>query len=1176
MSKKEISFDSPKYKGVGKNKKLLNYIQGSLDDCYKMENMAIQHIESFNYAMGTILKILPKYIRPIEIKATEETSSIFSQKCIISIDNLELGKPELDIQNISYKYDKTLYPSECRERQINYNAPLQATITMKFDNSQPQTFVDKLGYIPIMVQSDFCNLKGKNLNELIKLKEDIHDFGGYFIINGLEKLIRMITITRRNYPIAYVRPSAVKKKLGCSEFVCEMKCVREDLTSHTISLHYMNDGTICLRILIMKQELMIPLILILKALLDCPDMYLYNRIVRGNNNNSKLTECVEVLIADGKKYGYSTKKEYLSHLGRILRNTIGFKNIIDITNEQVGIFFIKEYICIHANDWNDKFNILCLMSEKLYSLAFGFIKPDNYDAPNNHEILLPGHLYLMVLKEKICDMLKNLEQKITLFFKKGKDKQKAKDINWLKKIIDGLFPLGKRIEYFLATGNLLSKTGLDLKQQVGYTIAAERLNIMRYISHFRSVHRGQFFQTMKTSSPRKLLPESWGYLCPVHTPDGGPIGLLLHISEGCEIISGISDCNKNQIECTLSSLGMIPISSDLHEHIGGNDYPVVLDGILIGYVNNDYVNNFVETVRKCKVYGERNIPNKMELAFIPRTTESMSFMFPGIFLFTSQARMVRKVRNLAYNKDEYIGPIEQLYLDIACLPEDIKPGTCHQEIDNVRIMSLIAGLTPFCDYNQSPRNLYQCQMGKQTMAIPYFNFPYRCDNKTYRILFPQSPIVKTRIHDEYGFDYYPSGTNVVVAVLAYTGYDMEDAMIINKSAYERGFGHGIVYKTKTKILNERNLRSSNEARYRMLDCFNNRHDKEMVITALRGQNFPQHIGSDGLPYIDTYLQQGMIEMIYVDNSKNCPIIKYYKDSEPSWVDTIRIFPSNIYDPNEININIKYRIRRNPIIGDKFSSRHGQKGVLSQLWPQVNMPFTEEGITPDCIINPHAFPSRMTIGMLIESLAGKSGSLEGKFQEFPTFAQFDNDDAIGYFGQELLKKGFNYYGNETMYSGVSGLQMKADIFMGIVYYQRLRHMVGDKAQARATGPIEVLSRQPVKGRKKGGGIRFGEMERDTLLAHGISYCLNDRLFKSSDYSEGYICRKCGEMLAVVDIKKTEYVNGKVVNSNDVFCRNCKGNFCEKVAIPYVLRFLTNELAAMNIKLSFGLKEKGDLE
>ena len=164
----------------------------------------------------------------------------------------------------------------------------------------------------------------------------------------------------------------------------------------------------------------------------------------------------------------------------------------------------------------------------------------------------------------------------------------------------------------------------------------------------------------------------------------------------------------------------------------------------------------------------------------------------------------------------------------------------------------------------------------------------------------------------------------------------------------------------------------------------------------------------------------------------------------------------------------------------------------------------------------------------------------------------------------------------MYSGVSGLQMKADIFMGIVYYQRLRHMVGDKAQARATGPIEVLSRQPVKGRKKGGGIRFGEMERDTLLAHGISYCLNDRLFKSSDYSEGYICRKCGEMLAVVDIKKTEYVNGKVVNSNDVFCRNCKGNFCEKVAIPYVLRFLTNELAAMNIKLSFGLKEKGDLE
>lgn len=322
------------------------------------------------------------------------------------------------------------------------------------------------------------------------------------------------------------------------------------------------------------------------------------------------------------------------------------------------------------------------------------------------------------------------------------------------------------------------------------------------------------------------------------------------------------------------------------------------------------------------------------------------------------------------------------------------------------------------------------------------------------------------------------------------------------------------------------------------------------------------------------------------------IINFYKDNEPSTIEELRIFTED----EEISVNFKYRYKRNPVIGDKFSSRHGQKGVLSNLWPTENMPFTESGITPDIIINPHAFPSRMTIGMLIESLAGKSGALNGKFQDFSAFHQFEDDDAIGYFGKELLDKGFNYYGNEVMYSGVSGEQLKAEIYIGVVYYQRLRHMVNDKAQARSTGQVEILTKQPVKGRKNQGGIRFGEMERDSLLSHGVNYCLNDRLFHCSDYSEGHICTICGELLATVQIKETtsfknnvfdclnENENNKVsenLNKNKdknnfvvnmvSKCRNCmKENTCVKVAIPFVLRYLANELAAMNIKLSFAIK------
>jgi len=895
-----------------------------------------------------------------------------------------------------------------------------------------------------------------------------------------------------------------------------MKCVREDFVSQTVTLHYINDGNVMLRLLIKKQEFLIPMIIILKALIECPDILIYNRVVRGNKKNSKLRECVEVLLAEGKKYNFSYQSQWLTYLGARFRDLLGFREVTEINDEVIGEIFLRDYVLIHLHNPqtlnnpsnqqfnsinNEKFNMMCILIEKLYLLAFGEIKPDNMDSPLNHEILLSGHLYVMVLKEKLEEVLQTLKLKMGKILQRHQDTKKIRDISFIKKQFDGLVSIGKKMEYFLATGNLISKTGLDLMQMGGYSIIAEKLNNMRYISHFRSVHRGQFFTEMKTTQPRKLLPESWGFLCPVHTPDGSPCGLLNHLASGCEIISSESEVNFAKFESSLTSLGMIPVTTDLNIHIGADSYPVVLDGKLIGFVNDGLINNFILGIRKYKVLKQKSIPENLEIGFIPKSVYNVSLQYPGLFLFNCIARMVRKVKNLSLNKPEYIGPLEQIYLDIACLPEDIRPITTHQELDPIRMLSLVASITPFCDYNQSPRNMYQCQMGKQTMGTPYFNYPYRVDNKTYRILFPQSPLVRTGTFEEYGFDNNPSGTNAVVAVLSYTGYDMEDAMIINKSAYERGLGHGIVYKTVVKKLNENSSRGNaavKSARFKLLNL-DKCPEHYNLISTLRTKVLPEHIGPDGLPHIGVQLISGMAEFIYVDSVKNILVTEFYKDSEPARVEEIRVYNENSLD--EISVNFKFRIKRYPVIGDKFSSRHGQKGVLSTLWPQENMPFAESGITPDIIINPHAFPSRMTIGMLIESLAGKSGSLHGKFQEVSAFQQFENDDIIGYFGKELNEKGFSYYGNEIMYSGVSGLQMKAEIYIGVVYYQRLRHMVNDKAQARSLGPIDVLTRQPVKGRKNQGGIRFGEMERDSLLAHGVSYCLHDRLFNCSDYSEG---------------------------------------------------------------------------
>lgn len=280
--------------------------------------------------------------------------------------------------------------------------------------------------------------------------------------------------------------------------------------------------------------------------------------------------------------------------------------------------------------------------------------------------------------------------------------------------------------------------------------------------------------------------------------------------------------------------------------------------------------------------------------------------------------------------------------------------------------------------------------------------------------------------------------NAVVAVIAYTGYDMEDAMIINKGAYDRGFGHGCVYKSYVKEVNsdtaETSGASATKSRYRLINPSDKRATTEVEEKGL---------DQDGLPYIGAKVTHGDPELAVFDKTLGKTKFTNFKDHESARVENVRVFGDE-KDPTSKSLGYTLRIPRNPVIGDKFSSRHGQKGVLSVIWPQEDMPFTESGISPDIMINPHAFPSRMTIGMLIESLAGKGGALNGKHIDVKTFEKYKDDDTVEYFGKELVKHGYNYYGNEVMYSGIQGVQMKVDIFMGPVFYQRLRHMVSDKS------------------------------------------------------------------------------------------------------------------------------------
>ncbi len=339
-----------------------------------------------------------------------------------------------------------------------------------------------------------------------------------------------------------------------------------------------------------------------------------------------------------------------------------------------------------------------------------------------------------------------------------------------------------------------------------------------------------------------------------------------------------------------------------------------------------------------------------------------------------------------------IGPMEQPFMDIACLAEDVREGiTTHQELDPMNMLSLIASLTPFSDYNQSPRNMYQCQMGKQTMGTPCHSLPHRTDNKLYRLQTPQAAISQTARHGEYKMDEYPNGTNAVVAVLSYTGFDMEDAMILNKSSYERGFGHASVYKTmKVDIKEEAERAGSNSKGDKPRMKFSNKTVRGRIKTqsGTGGIGTTEEVlyptlGEDGLPEVGTWVDEGDPLYCVVDELTGRDRPGKHKEKEKACIQQVRLLGQPSSGKDKINrddvVSITLRIPRNPVIGDKFSSRHGQKGVLSILWPQTDMPFSESGISPDVIINPHAFPSRMTIGMLIESMAGKSGALHGMFQ-----------------------------------------------------------------------------------------------------------------------------------------------------------------------------------------------------
>ncbi|CAG9773900.1 unnamed protein product [Ceutorhynchus assimilis] len=1096
-----------------------------------LKKLGEPHIAGFNYMIDQGLDKAISNLNPVEFKVND-------QQIKLVITRFSLAQPQVPYGTVGVR-NNLIYPTECRQRNATYSGKFLIDVEWYIDGQLQQPFTKDLGNIPVMVKSNRCNLDKLSPKKLVDYGEHEQESGGYFVVSGLEKLVRMLLMTRRNYPITIKRSGWKMRGSLFSDVGVSIRCVTDDQTATTNVLHFVTDGSAKFMFSYQKMLYYAPLCLLLKCLCDYSDQYIYQKLIEGCEDDLYYIDCCQNMLRSIHLENLHTHNDCKSYLGKMFRVKL-YECPEWYSDTEIADFILKKCILIHLKTNQDKFNLLMFMTKKLFSFAQDKCKIEGADAVMMQEVLQGGHLYLQIVKEKLQNWLNGLRLSILQLARSNKFSFNQADMLKAAKMSGGI---ENSLRLFLATGNIQSNTGLGLMQDKGLCIIAENINRMRYMSHFRAVHRGAFFQEMRTTEARQLLPDAWGFICPVHTPDGSPCGLLNHLTMDC-IITDVPDQVKvDNIETVLDEMGMVSLN-----YIGKiylkNSYAVQLDGKMIGYIAQEKAARIVDRLRLLKIKG-KEVPKTLEIVLVP--IKKTKAQYPGIFLFTGPARMMRPLRNLYADKIELVGTFEQVYLDICICPEEAYKGvTTHMELSKTAFLSNLAQLIPMPDCNQSPRNMYQCQMGKQTMGTPCHNWDMQSETKLYRLQTPATPLFRPVHHDEIALDDFAMGTNAIVAVISYTGYDMEDAMIINKASEERGLAHGSIYKSEFVEL-------EHEASYFARD------PKQAALA--------EHIDNDGMPHIGHKLTENVPLYCYFDGDRSVYRTITFKGKEDCYLHSIKMC-GDFNSKAKKTICITYRVPRNPSVGDKFASRAGQKGICSQKWPSEDLPFTETGLVPDIVFNPHGFPSRMTIAMMIEIMAGKSAAVHGLVHDATPFKFTEDDTAIDYFGRLLESGGYNYYGTETMYSGTDGREMTAKIFFGVVHYQRLRHMVSDKWQVRSTGAMDAITRQPIKGRKKGGGVRFGEMERDALISHGTSFLLQDRLFNCSDKTTANVCTSCKSLLGPITLVTRKADKPHFTETKDV-CKLCNsGKDISEIQIPYIFKFFVTQLASCNINVKIG--------